>query len=404
MGKIRSNIKLGVCVYLKSNLKEEYSPLYFLASLGAGGLGVSVFMYFMFMIEHPTTPMATFDYIYPVLIQGSISSVLVALAAVLILFFAFVHFRLLVWNFKEFALYKKTENYKKLKTSNAEVQLMAIPLTIAMSINVCFVLGAVFVPGLWSVVEFMFPLAIIAFISTGVYALKIYGEFLTRVLIGGSFEFDKNANFSQMLAVFAFSMISVGLAAPGAMSQYASISAFALFFSIFFMLISLVLLLITFVLGFKSMFKYGVSGESVGSLWMIIPISTLLGIALIRISFGLVHNFEQEASPSMLFMLTSVVLSLQLLAGIFGYMIMKKLDYFAKFVNSDARIPSTFGLICPGVAFFVFGMFFIYFGLLKNEVFEIFSLGYFIVFAPFLFIQIKTMQIFYKLSKKLLLK
>ncbi len=389
---------------LKTNLKERYSPLYFLASLGAGGLGVSVFMYFMFMIEHPTTPLATFEYIYPVLTEGTFRSILVVIASFLIIAFAFVHFRLLIWNLKELKLYKKTQSYKNLKNSNNEVQLMAIPLTIAMSINVCFVLGAAFVPGLWGVVEFMFPPAIVAFMLTGIYALKIYGEYLGRIFADGAFEFDKNSNFTQMLAVFAFSMVSVGLAAPGAMSQYVGISAFALFFSIFFMIISIFLLFITLILGFKSMLRYGVSGEAVGSLWMMIPIATLIGITLIRISFGLVHNFDQEASPTMLFMLTSAILSLQLVVGLFGYMIMKRVGYFEKFVHSDVKSGGAFGLICPGVAFFVFGMFFIYFGLLKNGVLEIFSIWYFIVLLPFLFIQLKTVQIFIKLSRKLLLK
>lgn len=388
---------------LKRNLKEGYSPLYFLASLGAGGLSISGYMYLMFMIKHPKTPLATFEYIYPILQEGSFNSILVVISMLVILFFSFIHFKLLIWNIKEFSLFKKTKSYSELKNNNHEVQLMAIPLTLAMSINVCFVLGAAFVPGLWSVVEYMFPPAIIAFLLTGFYGLKIYGEYIGRLFTNASFEFDKNSNFSQMLVVFAFSMVSVGLAAPGAMSHYVGVSAFALFFSIFFMIISLFLLVIISILGFKSMLRYGIGDEAAGSLWIMIPIATLLGIALVRISFGLVHNFDQEASSTMLFMLTSSILSLQLIIGLFGYKIMKKVGYFKKFIYSDTQSSGAFGIICPGVAFFVFGMFFIFFGLLKNNVFEIFSISYFIVLSPFVFIQIKTIQIFFRLLKKLLL-
>ena len=32
---------------------QSYSPLYFLASLGAGGLAVTFFMYLMFWVPHP---------------------------------------------------------------------------------------------------------------------------------------------------------------------------------------------------------------------------------------------------------------------------------------------------------------------------------------------------------------
>lgn len=31
----------------------HYHPLYFLASLGAGGMAVTFFLYFMFLVDHP---------------------------------------------------------------------------------------------------------------------------------------------------------------------------------------------------------------------------------------------------------------------------------------------------------------------------------------------------------------
>ena len=40
---------------------EKYSPLYFLASVGAGGLAVTFFMYLMFWVPHNGRPVATFD-------------------------------------------------------------------------------------------------------------------------------------------------------------------------------------------------------------------------------------------------------------------------------------------------------------------------------------------------------
>lgn len=389
---------------LKSNLKEEYSPLYFLASLGAGGLSVSIYMYLMFMIKHPKTPLATFDYIFPLIKDGNFISFLVFFNILLVLIFSYIHFRLLFWNIKEYKLFKLTEKYKKLKTTNDEVTLMAIPLTLAMTINVCFVLGAALVPGLWGIVEYLFPFAIIAFLSVGIYGLKLYGEFITRLVISGGFDFENNSNFSQMLATFAFSMVSVGLAAPGAMSHYVGVSAIGLFFSIFFMILSITLVLKSMFLAFKSMYKYGVTIESAGSLWMLLPISTLLGISLIRISFGLVHNFDQEPSSSFLFMLSSAIVSLQVIVGMFGYKVMKTLGYFDKYLYSNIKSPSSLGLVCPGVAFFVFGMFFIFFGLLKNDIIGLFSIEYFIILIPFVFIQLKTIQTFFKLLKKLIYK
>ena len=55
-------------------------------------------------------------------------SSLIALDLAVIVFFAYLHFRLLAWNLREYALFKKTEAYPKLMSSNAEITLMAIPL------------------------------------------------------------------------------------------------------------------------------------------------------------------------------------------------------------------------------------------------------------------------------------
>ncbi len=109
---------------------------------------------------------------------------------------------------------------------------MAIPLTLAMSINVSFVVGAVFVPGLWSVVEYLFPVALAGFLAVGIYALRLYGRYLARIIATGTFDFIANASLSQLVPIFAFAMIAVGFAAPGAMSHRVEINAIGIFLSI----------------------------------------------------------------------------------------------------------------------------------------------------------------------------
>jgi len=381
-------------------LKENYTPIYFLSSLGAGGLSVSFFMYLMFLVPHPSVPMATFDFIYPVLLQGSWLSLVSAFSLVFIVGFAFWHFKLLIWNIKEFNAYKTTNAYNELLNSNAEVSLMTIPLTLAMSINVCFVLGAVFVPGLWGIVEYLFPFALIGFMVAGYYAIKIFMTYFSRLLSTGEFDFEKNNNLSQMISIFAFAMIAVGFAAPGAMSHTIQINAIGIFGALFFSSISLLLLVIKLILGFKGMFKYGITAESTPTLWIMIPILTLLGITFVRVSFGLDHHFSNPLENASLFTLTSFVVSLQIIFGLLGYSVMKKLNYFIEYVNGDKKSPVSFALICPGVAFFVFGMFFVNFGLTLNGVVAKYSIGYFMMMLPFMFIQYKTIIVFFKLKNK----
>lgn len=382
-------------------LREKFNPMCFLASLGSGGLSVSFFMYLMFLVPHKDTPMATFNHIFPELIKGTWLSITIAIALLGIILFAFFHFKLLIWNTKQFNMYKKTDNYKTLVNSNAEITLMTIPLTYAMTINVCFVLGAVFVPNLWSIVEFMFPFALLGFVVAGYFALKIIFVYFSRLLVKGEFDFTKNNNLSQMISIFALAMVSVGFAAPGAMSHNIVINALGIFGAIFFGSFAILLLIIKITMGFKNMFEQGISTEASPSLWIILPILTLLGIMMIRVSFGLDHNFDSNMSKSSLFTLTSTILSIQIIFGILGYKVMKMNKYFETYVDEEkTRSSVSFALICPGVAFFVFGMFFINFGLTFNNVVEKYSIAYFLLMIPFIFIQYKTIIYFFKLKRK----
>ncbi len=381
-------------------LKEKYSPMYFLAALGAGGLSVSFFMYLMFLVPHKGAPMATFDFVYPVLLQGTWLSFVSVFAIVFIIAFAILHFKLLIWNIKQYKAFKKTSAYNTLKSTNAEVTLMALPLTFAMTINVCFVLGALFVPGLWDVVEYLFPGALLGFAVVGYYAIKIFMEYFSRLITTGEFDFVKNNNLSQMISIFAFSMVAVGFAAPGAMSHYIQINAIGIFGAIFFGSIAALLLVIKLILGFKGMFKYGIGSEASPSLWIVIPILTLLGITMVRINFGFSHHFDQPLANASLFTLTSFVLSLQIIFGMLGYSVMKKLGYFEEYIEGDKKSPVSFALICPGVAFMVFGMFFINMGLVLNGVIDKYSVAYFLFMLPFMFVQYKTVVYFFKLKNK----
>ncbi|MFA7084856.1 MAG: hypothetical protein WC141_10020 [Arcobacteraceae bacterium] len=381
-------------------LREKFSPMCFLSALGAGGLSVSFFMYLMFLVPHEGAAMATFDFVYAALLQGDWLSIVSALSLIFIIVFAFLHFKLLIWNTKQFNLYKKTERYTALKNSNMEVSLMAIPLTYTMTINVGFVLGAVFVPGLWDVVEYLFPFALAAFMVSGYFALTIFFNYFTRILSKGGFDFTTNNNLSQMISIFAFAMVSVGFAAPGAMSTYIVVNAIGIIGSIFFAAISVLLLLIKITIGFTNMFEKGISIEASPSLWIIIPILTLLGIAFIRISFGLDHHFSAPLVKSSLFTFTALVISIQIIFGILGYKVMKQLNYFGEYVEGKNRSPVSFALICPGVAFMVFGMFFINFGLTLNGVIEKYSLAYFLLMLPFMFVQYRTILYFFKLKRK----
>ena len=266
--------------------------------------------------------------------------------------------------------------------------------------NYGFVLGAVFVPNLWSFVEYLFPFALIGFAINGYFALKIFFDYFSRLIINGDFDFTKNNNLTQMISIFALSMVAVGFAAPGAMSSNIAVNAVGIFGAILFSSLAIMLIFIKIILGFKNMFEHGVTVETAPSLWIMIPILTLLGITFIRLNFGLEHNLNAISDKSSLFVLTSTILSLQIVFGILGLVIMKKLGYFEKFIKSNEKSALSFALICPGVAFFVFGMFFINLGLTYNEIITKYSVVYYLLMVPFIYVQIKTIVLFFRLYKK----
>jgi hypothetical protein len=388
---------------IRKNLLDAYTPLYFLAALGAGGLTVTFFIYLMFLVEHPDTPMVTFDHLWPILTDGHpVAGALIGLAMAGMLFFSFVHFRLLVWNLIEYRRFSGTDAFQQLRSGNGEATLMTLPLTLAMSVNVLFVIGAVFVPGLWQFVEYLFPLAILAFLAIGGFALRIYTRYFARVIGCGEFDHDDNNSLGQMVAVFAFAMVAVGLAAPGAMSHHVGINAIGIFGAVFFAAIAISMGLLKLVMGFKSMLQQGVAPAAAPSLWIAIPILTLLGIALIRMNFGLAHGFGEAVSKPGLFILTSTVFSLQVIFGLLGYAVMKRIGYFEQYLHGDQRHPGSYALICPGVAIFVFGMFFVHMGLIKNDLIGFFSPLHFAAMAPLAFIQAKTLMTLLRLNGRLL--
>lgn len=388
---------------IKKKLLEHYSPLYFLAALGAGGIAVTFFIYLTFMVGHPDSAMVTFNDLWPIVTDGHpLAGAMVGSAMLGIAFFSLLHLRLLAWNLLELFRFRSTAAYRELRRSNDDATLMTLPLTLAMAVNVLFVSAVVFIPDLWHSVEVLFQVAIAALLAIGGLALGLYIRHFIRVTGEGRFSFGDNNSLAQMVGVFAFAMIALGLAAPGAIDHQRAINVIGIVAAIFFATIAVGLGLLGFVMGFKSMLSHGIAPAAGPSLWILIPLLALLGIALIPVKFGLAHGFGGPVPEPGLFVLTFSVLSLQILFGIRGYAVMRRLGYFDAFLRGDQRHPGSYALLCPGVAIFVFGMFFIHFGLLKNGLVEPFSPGYFVILAPLAFIQVKTIATLLRLNDRLL--
>ena len=386
---------------MPKNMQERYSPLYFLASVGAGGLATTFFMYLMFWVPHPTRPVPVFEDIMAFFAKsGALGQGMVIVAMAAIAYFAYLNLRLLVWNLKEFAIFKKTDAYINHQKTNAQTQIKAQALALAMSINVLFIVGLVFVPGLWNVVEYLFVPAMLAFLAVGVLGFVNIGQFLGRVLVEGGFDRANNNNFAQLLPAFAFAMVAVGLAAPAAMSTIPVIQGISLVASTFFFVTSAILATIALILGFAAMMKHGAAKETSPTLLVVIPIVTILSIVLIRQNHGLHVSFDLHSVPVETLMMLTVALSIQGVFALLGVMVLRRQGYMSHFVTGAEKSPGSFALVCPGVAFSVIFQFFINKGLVAANLVDKYSLVYWALTALALIAQFAMIWLLTKLNNK----
>lgn len=373
---------------------DSWSPLYFLASVGAGGISVTFFMYLMHWVPHPGRTVPIFEDITAALARGDTAltaAITVALLGIAI--FGALNLSLLIWNLRKMRGFWASEKGQALANSNAQTQMMALPLALAMSINGGFILGLVFVPGLWSVIEYLFPLAMVAFLAVGWLAFKQLGQFIARVTASGGFDCAKNNSFGQMLPAFALAMTGVGLAAPAALSANATVAGIALILSSFFLIAASVIVLVGFVLGMRSIMENGVAAEQAPTLMMIVPITTILGILLLRQAHGLEVSFGVHMDGAEKMMLLTRLLSVEVLFALFGLTVLGATGYVRRFLTGDAISPGNYALVCPPVAMSVLTHFWINTGLVGAGLIEKFGTAYWALTAVAIALQLSAIAL-----------
>ena len=380
---------------------ETYSPLYFLTSLGSGGLVVTFFMWLMHWTRHPGRSVPVFEDIVAAFSAGGVASrTMIVLAVAGIAYYAFLNLKYLFWNLARFGLWKRTLAYAQLSSTNAETQILAMPLALAMSVNVCFILGMVFVPGLWSVVEYLFPVAILAFLAIGVLAFRMFGRFLGRVLTSGGFSCASNNSFAQALPAFALAMIGVGLAAPAGLSSTPLVAGIGLVLSTFFLIASVLIAGIALVLGLRSLAENGANIETAPTLSVFIPLLTIIGILSLRQNHGLDEHFGLASGGAERLMMLSQYLSAQLLFALLTGLVLCRLGYVDRFINGRDASAGSYALVCPGVALAVMIHFWLNRGLVDAGLIDKFSVAYWTISALAVAIQFMTIWLVFNLNRK----
>lgn len=380
---------------------DTYSPLYFLASLGSGGMAVTFFMWLMHWTVYPGHPVPLFYDILATFSAGGTSiRAMIVLAMVGIGVCSFLNLKYMVWNLTHFYRWKQTSAYDQLTSSNAETQILAMPLAMAMTVNVCFILGMVFMPGLWNVVEYLFPLAILVFLAIGVLAFRMLGAFLGRIMVSGGFSCENNNSFSQALPAFALAMVGVGLAAPAGMSATPLVAGIGLVLSTFFLVSSVLIAAIALILGLRSLLQNGANIETAPTLAIFIPILTIISMLSLRQGHGLNEHFGLEGAGIERLMMLSQYLSAQILFFLLTALVLCRLKYFVRFVTGCETSAGSYALVCPGVALVVMIQFWLNRGMVDAGLIVKFSLGYWAITAIALALQLATGWLVFTLNRK----
>ncbi len=387
---------------------RPFELLHILGALGAGGMTASFFFVINYMTQHPGDAFISFN----VLMQNYIGktdalSLIIQVYIVAAVASATLHFILLKRWFERFFIYKKTPAYQELVNSNREVQLMAIPLTLSMTMNVFFILGALFIPGLFSTIEVaglkmqlidpMFAIAGIYFAVMLILALKYFGKYFMR-LIDGELDFVTNANLSQLLAIFSFGMIGVGFGALGfsnidAISFIGSSMAYAV------LALTVTLSIIKFVLGFKSMFEHGIKPADTVTLLIPITIIAMLTVGSVRADLGIMNALEIGRDTTYHLILITMALGLSLFVASFGIAVMRKKGFFKNLTQGESNAGSL-ALICPGFALEVIMVQWLAIGLVHSNLVTQGSMLYYALWIPMLALQWMTIYFLFKLLKQ----
>eukprot|EP00307_Rebecca_sp_RCC1486_P006958 CAMPEP_0119414274 /NCGR_PEP_ID=MMETSP1335-20130426/6744_1 /TAXON_ID=259385 /ORGANISM="Chrysoculter rhomboideus, Strain RCC1486" /LENGTH=424 /DNA_ID=CAMNT_0007439143 /DNA_START=89 /DNA_END=1363 /DNA_ORIENTATION=+ len=357
---------------------DKYSPTYFLASLGMGGIAVTFFMYPLFWVPHPGRTVPIFEDIVAAWVKGDASlqaAIVISMAG--ILSFAVLNLYTLAWNLRSYAAFKKSDAYAKLRQSHAESTLLAMPLTLAMSVNVVFIVGIVFIPRIWTVIEYLFPIAMTAFALITVHAFYLLSHFLGRVLTKGD-EAPHNT-FAQVTPAFAIAMIAVGFAAPAAMSSNPSTVGASIVFSTALGTFAIVYAVFAAISALSSMLKHGTSKESAPTLMIIIPICTVLGIMFMRQDHGLHYTYDAHTNAGETLVFLARMLSIQLAFLFLGGVVIFAHGYLDDFVFGSKTSAGSYALVCPFVALSVMLHFFVNKGLVAAGVIAKYDPAYWFV-------------------------
>lgn len=331
---------------------KKFTPLVFLASLGAGGVAVMPFVLMQYTIEHGTG-LITRSQLWAQGLSTSSHAYYILYDFVMVVF-TLLHLILTIWFAILLFKWIRTDEFHDLIGNPLANNAILAPLiSLLMTMNVFIGPIRYFIPALSSNFQSLIFPAMIFWSMIFVFVM-----FTEIRLLGISFKkgFDiTKINFGWLLHPFLLGMLSVVGSGIAAMSENSSIANLAAFMVLISGSMGIFLLLVKMVVLFKSHFESNSLPEKyfLPSFLIVIPNITLFAISAFRFGHFLEHHHGFDMG-AFFYIVIGISFAFEVWYLLFGlYLLM---DYFKKNHFKEFYVTQ-WGLICPFVAFVVLGAF-----------------------------------------------
>lgn len=333
-------------------MKKKFSPLLFLASLGAGGITIIPFAFLNYTFPHPKGLIQFADIAHGTL--PMMQEILFRFMEVTMIVFTIIHFALTIKYVIQLIKWFGSKEHKELRQDPLHNASLVAPfISIIMTMNVFIGPIRFFIPQIGNNLQsFMFP-ALITWAILWVLLMK------TEIgLLKTSFEKDFDVNkihFGWLLHPFALAMLTVTGTGIAALSSNPEIAHTAAFMSLISGSMGFFLLTVKLIALFKSHFASSGMPEKqfYPSFLIVIPNITLYAISAFRIGHYLEHHHAMEMGSYFLIIVT-LAFAFETWYLMFALSLLK--DYFKNHFRKEFYV-SQWGLVCPIVAYAVLGSF-----------------------------------------------
>ncbi|MCD4702973.1 MAG: hypothetical protein K8R64_01500 [Methanosarcinaceae archaeon] len=331
---------------------KDFSPLVFLASLGAGGIAVLPFVFMQYTTEHGNG-LITRSQLWLQELSWISSIYYYSLEAIMIVF-TLIHFILTLWFTIKLIRWMKTDKFSELINDPLRNAAILAPLiSVLMTMNLFIGPIRYFIPALSDHFQSIMLPAMIFW--SLMFVIILFTEIkLLGISFNNGFDITK-IHFGWLLHPFLLGMLTVIGTGIAAMSQNVSIADTAAFMSLISGSMGIFLLLVKMVVIFESHFalKGLPDKQFLPSILIVIPNITLFAISAFRLGHFLEYHHGYHLG-AYFYIVIGLSFAFEIWYMLFGLSLLK--DYFKEHHFSEFYV-SQWGLICPLVAFVTLGAF-----------------------------------------------